>query len=261
MILNGCGGGGGATQNPITPDQVKATMNEIYLRWEDAYVLALYTPAISLAPVIANMQSIKREVDALSVPACLSNSKQVLMDGMNAVIDSFLGKISTFGGGSALLKIYESVIAAACSSTPVAVSTLTLSAPFTGIAGLVSKPAHVAPVPSISPYYTYYIPYWQSANEIVYLKYFSDPVGGDVIDFYITDISNTSPIAIFAGPNVRYCNVKYHVPAICSSWGITVSRAAGTISFANTPITEMTDGTTATGRTGTLNGTLNFAPF
>jgi len=42
----------------------------------------------------------------------------------------------------------------------------------------------------------------------------------------------------------------------CASWGITVSRAAGTISFASTPAFDMT-----TNATGTMSGSFTFTPF
>ena len=42
----------------------------------------------------------------------------------------------------------------------------------------------------------------------------------------------------------------------CASWGITVSRATGTISFASTPAFDM-----STYATGTMSGSFTFTPF
>lgn len=267
-VLSGCGGGGGSSTASTTPtiSQVKSSLSQLNKRWTDANALYWATPPIARSTVIAEMQKIKRDADAVIVPSCLGNTKTVMTDDMKVILDDFLGLISGGAVGNQMTfdysTVFNAVIDAACTNYVAPISSLTLSAPFSNSTGLVNQPVIVFPSAETdpNPYQTYYIQSWKSATEIMFLKYFADPSVGDVVDFYITDVSNTSQIAIFAGPNVRYCGVKNLTP-ICSSWGITVDRAAGTIIFVNTPLTEMTGGTTSTGRTGTLNGTLHFAPF
>jgi uncharacterized protein HemX len=64
----------------------KATM----VKYQDAMQLAASTSRIALAGPVATLQTLKREADLVAVPACMKNSKDFLMQGMNTSIDHFL---------------------------------------------------------------------------------------------------------------------------------------------------------------------------
>jgi hypothetical protein len=59
-------------------------------KFDDANALASSTSRINLAGPIGDLQSIKRETDALVVPTCLGKSKTLLVKGMQSNIDAFL---------------------------------------------------------------------------------------------------------------------------------------------------------------------------
>lgn len=67
-----------------------AAFSDIYGRWKDADALAGNTPRISLAPEIAAMQSLRREVAAINWPACASAAALDLGSGMDQVIQAYL---------------------------------------------------------------------------------------------------------------------------------------------------------------------------
>lgn len=92
LIMAGCGGGdsGGSTapvviteaNNKAAYDKAIFPLNDVYARYKDARTIAGSTPRIALATPISNLQSLKREADALVVPKCLGNAKSFLTGGM-----------------------------------------------------------------------------------------------------------------------------------------------------------------------------------
>lgn len=84
----------------------------------------------------------------------------------------------------------------------------------------------------------------------------------DVLGVAINNTS-TSP-TYWAGTPPSVLNIICHVSGTnpsayptCASWGISVSRSAGTLTLSNTPIFDGTTIATA----GTANGSLTFTPF
>lgn len=70
-------------------------------KWLDAYVLAGATPRISLPPVIASMQALRREMDALPLPACMAQAKRfrlAAMDRQIAELTAFLSMTQSESG-------------------------------------------------------------------------------------------------------------------------------------------------------------------
>ncbi|QIL81760.1 hypothetical protein G7047_18945 [Diaphorobacter sp. HDW4A] len=55
-----------------------APLLALYRRWADAERLAFSTSRIALAMPIANLQALKREVEAMDVPSCLNQAKGTL---------------------------------------------------------------------------------------------------------------------------------------------------------------------------------------
>ncbi|NVO00722.1 MAG: hypothetical protein HXX17_15505 [Geobacteraceae bacterium] len=97
LILAGCGSGGDSggvsgtstapaviteASNKAAYDKAILPLNEIYTRYKDARTVAGATPRIALAAPLSNMQSIKREADALVVAKCLDFAKSMLTGGM-----------------------------------------------------------------------------------------------------------------------------------------------------------------------------------
>ena len=92
---------------------------------------------------------------------------------------------------------------------------------------------------------------------------------GDMLDlvYQVSATEQVLSVAIGSGANFYWAgtptvNIICHVSGTnpgwptCASWGITVSRAAGTISFANTPV--FNDSSYAT---GTMSGSFSFTAF
>jgi hypothetical protein len=59
-------------------------------RFDDANTLANSTSRIALSGVVTEMQSTRRDFDAVGVPACASLAKTQTLDFMNDTIDSYL---------------------------------------------------------------------------------------------------------------------------------------------------------------------------
>lgn len=67
-----------------------ADLNAIFVKWNDANRLADSTSRIALSGPVGNLQAIKREASSITVPACLDEAKQSLLDGMGANIEGFM---------------------------------------------------------------------------------------------------------------------------------------------------------------------------
>lgn len=99
---------------------------------------------------------------------------------------------------------------------------------------------------------------WQnSSGALVILTY----VASASFDAVGLSVSPGAGGNYFAGvpPYSLQCSVRGSNPFVpaCTSWNITLNRAAGTIDFKNTPIF---DGTSTSSK-GTLNASLTFTPF
>lgn len=68
----------------------RAKLDEIMGRWGDASSIASRTSRIALPAVVKDMQSIKRELDKLSVTPCLTKAQANLMAAMETEITMYL---------------------------------------------------------------------------------------------------------------------------------------------------------------------------
>ena len=71
-------------------NQARTTIKATMVKYQDAIQLAASTSRIALSGPVSNMQGLKREADLIIVPACMSKSKEFLIQGMNASIQHFL---------------------------------------------------------------------------------------------------------------------------------------------------------------------------
>lgn len=68
----------------------KKAVDDLFARWEDAVKVASTTSRISLSGPVANLQSLRREADQLTVAPCMDRAKSSLLEGMSSTIDGFL---------------------------------------------------------------------------------------------------------------------------------------------------------------------------
>ena len=68
-----------------------SAIEPILVRWDDAKLLASSTPRSRVAGSISDLQSIKREVESLSVPDCATPAQIILVEYMDLKIAAFLG--------------------------------------------------------------------------------------------------------------------------------------------------------------------------
>ena len=68
----------------------RAKLDEIMGRWGDASSIASRTSRIALPAIVKDMQSIKRELDKLSVTPCLTKAQANLMAAMESEITMYL---------------------------------------------------------------------------------------------------------------------------------------------------------------------------
>ncbi len=115
------------TEQPRTPIEQRTqeefatsipALNTLYSQWKDALQLAGSTARIALAGPVGHLQTIKQQMDALSVPDCFMAPKQKMTKGMGKMIEGFLkfmqdatlGKYlaaGSFDEGRQLLAEYE----------------------------------------------------------------------------------------------------------------------------------------------------------
>ncbi len=65
-------------------------VDDIAVRWGDARRVAGVTSRIALSAPVANMQSLRREVDSLIVPPCLDSGIEALKRSMDTTIDAYV---------------------------------------------------------------------------------------------------------------------------------------------------------------------------
>lgn len=87
-------------------DKAIESLAGIYARWNDALTLANSTSRIALSGPVSNLQGIRREVQALVVPDCLSDAKNSLLQGMEKINEGFIA----FMGSSDVGKILAQVL-------------------------------------------------------------------------------------------------------------------------------------------------------
>lgn len=68
----------------------KKAVDDLFARWEDAVKVASTTSRISLSGPVANLQSLRREADQLTVAPCMDRAKSSLLEGMSSTTDGFL---------------------------------------------------------------------------------------------------------------------------------------------------------------------------
>lgn len=59
-------------------------------KWSDASTLASSTARIALSGPVANLQTLRRETQAMIVPPCLDRAKATLLEGMGKEIEGFV---------------------------------------------------------------------------------------------------------------------------------------------------------------------------
>lgn len=83
-------------------DDAMAQLNEQAKLWDDANRVAAATSRIALPTQINHMQAIKRNVEALTLPACMRDNQNNLSNAMDAAIQGYLAFMAnTNGGGEA----------------------------------------------------------------------------------------------------------------------------------------------------------------
>ncbi len=77
-------------------------------RWRDAVKIASVTGRINLPQPVANLQTIRREADALMLPACLETAKVRLVSSMELTIEGFMAFMGDSKHGETLSSPYFS---------------------------------------------------------------------------------------------------------------------------------------------------------
>lgn len=72
----------------------EAAIRPLLARWKDGVDLALASPRISLAAPIAELQTIRRDTNALMVPSCMSEGHALIIKGMDGRIASITAFLS-----------------------------------------------------------------------------------------------------------------------------------------------------------------------
>ncbi len=88
VIVSGC-----AAAGPCATDKVQASSKQLLNlinQWQDAYNIARSTSRIGLAAPVQSLQALRREVEALEVPPCLTAARGYLVQHMNRIVDGFL---------------------------------------------------------------------------------------------------------------------------------------------------------------------------
>lgn len=97
IIISGCSGSFGfgptPTPDPCSPTEIKKyidSIDDVSRRFDDALQLALSTSRISLSPVVADLQTIRRDAEDLEVPECAIDAKGWLILYIDTTIEAFL---------------------------------------------------------------------------------------------------------------------------------------------------------------------------
>lgn len=71
--------------------------DDLMARWDDASTVASSTARMSLSGTVANLQAIKRDATALTVPPCLTEGKAELIKGMELMLEGYLEFMANTG--------------------------------------------------------------------------------------------------------------------------------------------------------------------
>jgi hypothetical protein len=78
-------------------------MTKIEQRWKDGVNLAGSTARMALAPQVANLQSIRRDLDGVEVSDCLKEAKAILANSMELTIQGFMQFLANENGYGGLV--------------------------------------------------------------------------------------------------------------------------------------------------------------
>lgn len=95
---------------------------------------------------------------------------------------------------------------------------------------------------------------WAGNASGIFMQYYAS------FDFIAINGTSDNGTNFWVGtsPSTKNCNITVSSAfPLCSDWGIAVDRAAGTLTFVNTPV--FNDANNA--ETGAMSGTLTFPPF
>jgi hypothetical protein len=90
-------GGPTPTPDPCSAGEIKRyaeAIRDVSREFADAYTVATSAPRMSLAPVIQDLQAIRREAEDLEVPECAAPAKDALIAYMNVAIEAFTAFMS-----------------------------------------------------------------------------------------------------------------------------------------------------------------------
>lgn len=200
------------------------------------------------------------------------------------ILGSYTGNVITSVGTvtayADTITAWEAQTATANFNSPYSTSTtLTATGYFTGVTGLTSAPAidsSTSSLSSTSILTTSFSRNWLNTsdntplngqkNTLTLLYYVS--ADADYLKIMGNDSAGHSFYAGTSSNNAGYaftCNVSgtnalgYFARPTCTSWGITVNKSTGAITFASTPVYDPYG---AIGQTGTISGTtLSFTPI
>lgn len=138
------------------------------------------------------------------------------------------------------------------------VGTLTLSSPFSSL----SSQSYVYDTTDSEPTnHIWRVGSGQAQVAAAQMEIYNAPGSeSELLHFFVYEGTGLSGLWVYVGDSgscILSGTDLYDYYPLCSSWGITVNRSAGTISFESTPVLDKTDGTT----TGTMSGSLTFTPF
>lgn len=112
LVLVGVGVGWYYFQGPCGVNKVKAAGDEIQglmAEYEDALDIASSTSRISLSGPVAELQDIKRQTEAVEVPACLVPAHRFTIASMEKSIEAFI----SFMGQASDSEVNSSIMASA----------------------------------------------------------------------------------------------------------------------------------------------------
>jgi hypothetical protein len=110
---------------------------------------------------------------------------------------------------------------------------------------------------------TFYRRYWKNASaETLMVDYATTFSTEPQITVTATTVAGASYAAVLtSGVCLTGNTTNVANRALCSNLGITLDKTTGTITFANTPVSNGWPNTPTYGQAGTMNGSFNFTPF
>lgn len=237
LLLASCGGGGGS---PASATGTSPAISS-FTPTSGAAGTAVTITGTNFSATAAN-----NTVSFNSVPATVTSATATQLIAM-VPATATSGTITVTAGGLTATSATGFIVTAAAGGGG---ETLTLSPPFTSISGLNYNATFSASVPTATTRI-----WTNAAADMVAVGYYTS-ASEDFLSVTLMPASKT----IFAGTNPTYfCHITGPNPStlpLCTSWGVAINRVAGTITFTSTPVYD-----NATYQTGTMSGSLTFAPF